>query len=260
MPINNLLSSINSSISQPSPQQIDRTAVSANIILLFGYTFGLWFQIYEYTNRARETIAITVYFLGFSLIVVSGIIEFLIDVCERRTTGHGRYHSGIMIVNCIISILFIAMGILDIVGFYYWKIKDFDTERKVLLCSSYLLVVVAVLSLFFQIKEEEGTNLINFIPDGLVFTIDLISNGFVFIGAVWYVVFQHVEVFWQKDFGDVPNRMELQMMILFFVSAVLYVIADSLRTIFSGCVGRTTQSQSTPTAAAAPTIQQVQGV
>ncbi len=260
MPINNLLSSINSSISQPSPQQIDRAAVSANIILLFGYTFGLWFQIYEYTGRARLKIAITVYFLGFSLIVVSGIIEFLIDVCERRTTGHGRYHSGSRIVNCIISILFIAMGILDIVGFYYWMIRDFDTEDKVLLCSSYLLVVVAVLSLFFQIKEEEGTNLINFIPDGLVFTIDLISNGFVFIGAVWYVVFQHLEVFGQKNFGDVPNRMELQMMILFFVSAVLYVIADSLRTIFSGCVGRTTQSQSTPTPAAAPTIQQGQGV
>mmetsp|Transcript_19033 Transcript_19033/g.27093 ORF Transcript_19033/g.27093 Transcript_19033/m.27093 type:complete len:276 (+) Transcript_19033:86-913(+) len=257
MPINNsLLSSINSSIRQPSPLQINRAAVSANITLLFGYTFGLWFQIYEFTGRAREKIAIAVYLVGFSLIVISGIIEFSIDICQRRTMGHGRYHSGSTIVNYIISILFIAMGILDIVGFYYWMIEDFDTENKVLLCSAYLLVIVAVLSLFFQIKQEqdEGTNFNDFIPDGLGFTIDLISNGFVFIGAVWYIVFQHLEVSGQKDFGDVPDRMELQMMILFFVSAALYVIADSLRFFCSGSVG-TTQSQPTP--AAAPTIGQV---
>jgi hypothetical protein len=57
-------------IKQPSPLQIDRAAFSANIILLIGYTFTAWFQIYEFIGRARETIAISVYFLGFALIVV----------------------------------------------------------------------------------------------------------------------------------------------------------------------------------------------
>ena len=247
--------SISINCSSPSALLIDRAAFSANIILLFGYTFGLWFQIYEFTERAREPIAIFVYFLGFVLIVISGIIEFLIDVCSVRTVGHGRYHSGSTIWNRIISILFIAMGILDIVGFAYWIKREFETEKKVLLCSSYLLLVMAALSLFFQIKEEykgEGTDFIDFIPNGLAFTMDLTSNGFVFIGAVWYVVFLHLEVSDaqkdQKDFGDIPSKMELDMMILFFVSAMLYVIADWLRFKFSDSGGGgagTNQSQST---------------
>lgn len=233
--------SISINCSSPSALQIDRAAFSANVILLFGYTFGLWFQIYEFTNRAREKIAITVYFLGFVLIVISGIIEFTIDICSVRTVGHGRYHSGSPKWNRIISVLFIVMGILDIVGFSLWIKREFESEKKVLLCSAYLLLVMAVLSLFFQMKEEyskgegEGTDFIDFIPNGLAFTMDLTSNGFVFIGAVWYVVFLHLEVSAspEKDFGDIPNKMELDMMILFFVSAMLYVIADWIRFKFS---------------------------
>ncbi len=203
--------------------------------------------MYEFTSRARETIAITVYLLGFVLIVISGIIEFSIDICSVRTVGHGRYHSGSPIWNRIISILFIAMGILDIAGFVYWMKREFDVEKKVLLCSAYLLLVMATLSLFFQMKESykgDGTDLIDFFPIGLAFTMDLISNGFIFIGAVWYVVFLHLEVSAQKDFGDIPSRMELDMMILFFVSAALFAIADWLRFKFSGGAG-ITQSQST---------------
>ncbi len=147
------------------------------------------------------------------------------------------------------------MGILDIVGFSYWIKKEFETEKKVLLCSAYLLLVMAALSLFFQMKEEfkgegEGTDFIDFIPNGLAFTMDLISNGFVFIGAVWYVVFLHLEVSDaqkdQKEFGDIPSKMELDMMILFFISAMLYAIADWLRFKFSDGAGISqSQSQST---------------
>ena len=106
-------------IKQPSPLQIDRAAFSANIILLIGYAFAAWFQIYEFIDRARETTAIIVYFLGFALIVVSGIIELSVDICSVRTVGHGRYHSNSPMRNRIVSVLFIATGILTLWAFLF---------------------------------------------------------------------------------------------------------------------------------------------
>jgi len=223
-------------IKQPSPLQIDRAAFSANIILLIGYAFAAWFQTYEFIDRARETIAISVYFLGFALIVISGIIELSVDICSVRTVGHGRYHSNSPMLNRIISILFIATGILDIVGFCYLMLREFDIENKVLLCSAYIIFIMAALCLFFQMKEG---------VDDTSDMIDAISNSLVLIGAGLFIVLLHLDVSAKKDYGDVPDKMELAMVIIFLVSAVLYVIADSLRFTFS--VGTAAgQSQSTP--------------
>ena len=158
----------------------------------------------------------------------------LIYLCSVRTVGHGRYHSNSPTWNRIVSVL--AMEILDIVGFCYWLMREFDIENKVLLCSAYILFVMAALCLFFQMKEG---------VDDTSDMIDAMSNSLVLIGAVLFIVLLHLDVSAKKDYEDVPDRMEFAMMIIFLVSAVLYVIADSLRFTFS--VGTAAgQSQSTP--------------
>jgi hypothetical protein len=103
-------------------------------------------------------------------------------------------------------------------------LREFDIENKVLLCSAYIIFIMAALCLFFQMKEG---------VDDTSDMIDAISNSLVLIGAVLFIVLLHLDVSAKKDYGDVPDTMELAMMIIFLVSAVLYVIADSLRFTFS---------------------------
>jgi hypothetical protein len=214
MPINYF-----SSIRQPSPLQIDRAAFSANLILLLGYIFALWFQIYDFNKRAREAVAISVYFLGFALLVVSAIIELSVDIVSARTVGHGRYHSHSPVWNRIISLFFIAAMILDIVSFSYWILRKFDIEDIVLVCSAYILLIMATLAVFFQIKERIVDT-----PD----TIEFFSNSMVFLNAILGVVLRHLELS-EKDLDNLTNGMELSLVIVFLISTVLYILADLLR-------------------------------
>ena len=80
--------------------------------------------MYEFRSRDRQLIAITVYFLGFALLVLSGIVELSVDIFSVRMVGHGRYHSKSSLWNRAISVLFITMAILDIVSFCYWMLRD----------------------------------------------------------------------------------------------------------------------------------------
>jgi hypothetical protein len=98
-----------------------------------------------------------------------------VDIFSVRKVGHGRYCSGSPKWNRIISLLFIAVGILDIVAFCFWMEKDFDTEEIVLICSGYLLLIMSTLVLIFQLQEP-----IDDTPD----KIDLAANWLVFVGAI----------------------------------------------------------------------------
>eukprot|EP00984_Skeletonema_dohrnii_P038412 scaffold41603_cov161-Skeletonema_dohrnii-CCMP3373.AAC.2 len=86
--------------------RIHRRSVLANLILLSGCILGVWFQIYEFNSRDRERIAITVYFLAFSLLVISGIVELSVDLFSIRTVGHG---SGYVLLIMSILVLFFQM-------------------------------------------------------------------------------------------------------------------------------------------------------
>ena len=85
---NNLLS--NSIATVQDISRLNRRSFVANFLLVLGYSFGLWFQVYEFIGRDRETIAITVYFIAFILLILSGVLELSVDVFSVRTVGHGR--------------------------------------------------------------------------------------------------------------------------------------------------------------------------
>ena len=137
-------------------------------------------------------------------------------------------------------------GNIDIMGFSFWILREFDIENRVLLCSAYILFVMAALCLFFEMKEG---------IDDTSDMIDVMSNSLVLIGAVLFIVLLHLDVSAKKDYEDVQDKMELAMMIIFLVSAVLYVIADSLRFTFKTGAG---QSQTIPTTASMANNQRVQ--
>ena len=221
--------------------RIHRRSFVANLILLLGCILGVWFQIYEFNSRDRERIAITVYFLAFSLLVISGIVELSVDLFSIRTVGHGRYHSGSSFWNRVISVLFITMGITDIMAFCYWMIKDFRTENILQICSGYVLLIMSILVLFFQMKESIGST-----PD----RIDLFANWLVYVDAILNVVLRHVELS-VKFLDDETNRIELAVVILLLITAVLYVSADVIRIKSSG--GGGTQQ---PNSAQKPPTQQ----
>lgn len=214
--------------------KLHRRSFIANLLLLIGYVFGLWFQMYQLKSRDRELIAITVYFVGFALLVISGIVELSVDIFSIRTVEHGRYHSNSPLWNRVISVLFITMAILDIFAFCYWILKDFHTEDVLLLCSGYFLLVMSILVLFFQVKET-----IDDTPD----RIDLVANGLIFFDALLNIMLRHLEL--SSDFDNACKRMELAVVIFFLATAVMYVSADVIR--IQSSVGGIKQQQSAQT-------------
>lgn len=207
----------------------NRTGLVANMILMLGYIFTLWFQVYEFTARDRETIAIVVYFLGFALLILSGLIELSVDVFSIRTIGHGRYHSDSALWNRIISTLFISAGILDIVAFVYWMRRELEIENTVLTVSSYILLIMAILALYFQmVNDYLMPSSSSWAETIIADKIDLMANVLVFATTIVGVVLRHMEGS-DRDFGDSTNQMELAMMPLFLFSSILYVINDIMR-------------------------------
>mmetsp|Transcript_7182 Transcript_7182/g.11147 ORF Transcript_7182/g.11147 Transcript_7182/m.11147 type:complete len:141 (-) Transcript_7182:197-619(-) len=131
------------------------------------------------------------------------------------------------------------MGITDIMAFCYWMIKDFRTENIMQICSGYVLLIMSILVLFFQMKES-----IDSTPD----RIDLFANWLVYADAILNVVLRHLEL--SVNFlDDETNRMELAVVILLLITAVLYVSADIIRIKSSGGGGtqQLQSAQKTPT-------------
>eukprot|EP00985_Skeletonema_marinoi_P020292 scaffold12010_cov180-Skeletonema_marinoi.AAC.2 len=135
--------------------RIHRRSFVANLILLSGCILGVWFQIYEFNSRDRELIAITVYFLSFSLLVISGIVELSVDLFSIRTTGHGRY--------C-------GLLLLDTKGFSYrkhianmqWMKESVDnTPDRIDLFANWLVYADAILNVVLRHLELS----VNFLDD-----------------------------------------------------------------------------------------------
>lgn len=198
----------------------------ANFTLVIGYTLGLWFQIYEFTGRDREPLAIAVYFAAFLLLIMSGLLELSLDTFSVRSIGHGRYHADSPLWNSLISSYFILAGILDIAAFFYWLWREPFIERVILLVSSCILFVMAILTLYFQIiavKKESWTG--TTVSD----KIDLAANGLVLVVTVLGVLLRHKELS-SNDFGEVTiDRLELATVPIWLFSSMMYAYADVLR-------------------------------
>ena len=207
--------------------RLNRRGLLANLILVVGYAIALWFQVYEYNGEDRQTIAIAVYFVAFVLLILSATLELSIDVCSVRTVGHGRYHAGSVRWNTVISGLFISAGILDIVAFVFWLERRLDVEITILLVSSYVLLVMAVLVFYFQINDIKPQALM--LQGILSDTIDLIANLLVLAASVVGVVLRHVQHSQKEEFDDTTDNMELGTVPVWLVSAVLYVVTDAIR-------------------------------
>ena len=203
--------------------RLNRQSCIANLILVAGYSFGLCFQIYEFNGRAREIIAIVVYFVAFILLILSGILEWTVDAFSKRLVCHGRYHANSAAWNTCISILFISAGILDIVAFVYWIRKEFDAEDIILLVSSYVLLVMAIVVLYFQLMEIRNTTWTGTILSDKA---DLVANVLVMIVTIMGVVLRHMEF---GDFGETPDRMELATVPIWLCSSIIYTSTDALR-------------------------------
>ena len=130
-----------STVEQEKEGYLNRRSFIANFILLLGYTFGLWFQVYEFQGRDRTTIAITVYFVAFVLLILSGLLELSVDIFSTRSVGHGRYHSTSYRWNRFISLLFISAGILDAEGTTYRKTSSVSIGIHIICngCHSHVL-------------------------------------------------------------------------------------------------------------------------
>ena len=214
-----------STTTRPNSQSILVPCILANIVLLLGYSFNLWFEYYEFNRRDRETVAIVVYFVAFSLIILSGIMELSVDAFSIRISGHGRYHTNSAIWNVAISILFVSSGLLDVVAFIFWMKTMKGEENAVLLISAYVLLLTATLAMLFDVlklKTESWPGMIK--PD----RIDLMANGLFFITALIGIVLRHVQ-FAEMGFAKATNEMELVMVPLFLFCSILYVSADGHR-------------------------------
>mmetsp|Transcript_2744 Transcript_2744/g.6255 ORF Transcript_2744/g.6255 Transcript_2744/m.6255 type:complete len:269 (-) Transcript_2744:434-1240(-) len=198
----------------------------ANVILVLGYALAVWFQALEFDGRARETVAVAVYFPAFALLLLSGVIELSVDVFSVRVVGHGRYHSSSARWNRVVSILFIAAGVLDIVAFVYWLRRDFDVEDVVLLISSYVLLAMAILVLGLQVQEIGRQSWKESITSD---RIDFVANVLVFVLSVTGVVLRHMQHSPKEAFEERSDRLEMATVPLWLVSSLMYVTADVIR-------------------------------
>ena len=200
--------------------------LAANLVLMLGYALAVWFQALEFDGRARETVAVVVYFLAFALLLLSGVIELSVDVFSVRVVGHGRYHSRAR-WNRVVSILFIAAGVLDIVAFVYWMRRDFDVEDVVLLISSYVLLSMAILVLGFQVQELGGQSWKESITSDMI---DFLANVIVFVLSVTGVLLRHMQHSPKKAFEEsLSDRLEMATVPLWLVTSLMYVMTDVIR-------------------------------
>ena len=125
----------------------------------------------------------------------------------------------------MISFLFVTAGALDIVAFVYWLQRQKEVEIRTLLLSSYILLVMAIVVLYFQIMETKEVSWTRTI---LSDKIDLAANGLIFIVTVMGVVLRHME-FSPNDYGETTNRLELSTLPLWLFSSMMYASTDVLR-------------------------------
>ena len=125
----------------------------------------------------------------------------------------------------MISFLFVTAGALDIVAFVYWLQRQKEVEIRTLLLSSYILLVMAIVVLYFQIMETKEVLWARTI---LSDKIDLAANGLIFIVTVMGVVLRHMELS-PNDYGETTNRLELSTLPLWLFSSMMYASTDVLR-------------------------------
>ena len=125
----------------------------------------------------------------------------------------------------MISFLFVTAGALDIVAFVYWLQRQKKVEIRTLLLSSYILLVMAIVVLYFQIME---TKKVSWTRTILSDKIDLAANGLIFIVTVMGVVLRQMELS-PNDYGETTNRLELSTLPLWLFSSIMYASTDVLR-------------------------------
>ena len=125
----------------------------------------------------------------------------------------------------MISFLFVTAGALDIVAFVYWLQRQKKVEIRTLLLSSYILLVMAIVVLYFQIME---TKKVSWTRTILSDKIDLAANGLIFIVTVMGVVLRQMELS-PNVYGETTNRLELSTLPLWLFSSMMYASTDVLR-------------------------------
>lgn len=163
----------------------------ADFMLVIGYSLYLGCQVYEYQNgslfwyrrRARRrrllidpsyhhtnSYLFALYFAGFILLILSGLLELSVDGLRIRTVRHGRY-SDRSNWNLFISCLFISAGILDIIALFI--IEPFAWIKEMFfLVSDYILLVMAVLIMpLHSWRETTMLDKIDFTSNGLVLVV-----------------------------------------------------------------------------------------
>ena len=125
----------------------------------------------------------------------------------------------------MISFLFVTAGALDIVAFVYWLQRQKEVQIRTLLLSSYILLVMAIVVLYFQIME---TKKVSWTRTILSDKIDLAANGLIFIVTVMGVVLRQMELS-PNDYGETTNRLELSTLPLWLFSSIMYASTDVLR-------------------------------
>ena len=213
----------------------------ADFMLVIGYSLYLVCQVDEYQNGSpyywyrrragRRRLLIdpsyqshtnsylfVLYFVGFILLILSGLLELSVDTLRIRTVRHGRY-SDRSNWNLFISLLFILAGVLDIIALFI--IEPFAWMKEMFfLVSDYILLVMAVLIMPLHSWRETT------IPDKIDFT----ANGVVLVVAILGVVFGHKELSSYDD-GEAITRMGLALIPppIWILSSLMYCVADVQR-------------------------------
>jgi len=203
----------------------------ANLLLSLGFTLLLCFEIYDVKDRARETTSIILYFCSFSILVLSGVIEFAIDIYCVRSTGSGRYYSRSTKWNRGISLLFITAMVLNIIAITLWLKFLFQAEKICLLCSSYLFMIMSMIAIYFQIQDMLMKNWLVDTSNKLNF----ISNVIVVIIAILGLISSHLDISYNSTTDDGVDGIDTIDIIHLIVvpggllSALIYAIADLCR-------------------------------
>jgi hypothetical protein len=219
----------------------------SNIILLLGLICNVIFSCYEVTGQDREPIAIIIYFVAFTLLLISAMIELYVDVWFTRVgIKHGRYYSMHTKWDIIISILFIIGLSVDIIAFIFWRDFQLEIEKNLLFVSAYTLLIMTIIVMYFVIISElqccnkgnvttpplgdnnnNNTNTnTNNNNNNISNKLDAVANTIFSFGVILNIIVRHFEKDPSIDEG-VSKTTELFLSIIWCISGLLYVGADA---------------------------------
>ena len=194
----------------------------SNVVYMVGAACFVFFAVLELNGRERDNAALVSYTIAFVLFLFTGLMELFIDIIQdERAVRHGRYGFR-KSINLAVSFLFMVGTMLDTAAFFLWIDRLFVTEHRLLYASSHVWLVTAIVALIGKVPLVNSADAMDMLDDA--------GNLLFFAGCVIDCVVRYTDTNFESGSPTRPvAKLEFSSSPIWLVSAICYIVADSIR-------------------------------